>query len=94
MVLAALAADLFGGRQIGEIRAVAFAGVDHRQPGGPPRGEQRLVRLDGAAELRDVVAEHLAEAARLEEIALHVDDEQRALRGDELERIRLGGDAG
>ena len=44
------------------------------RPVGAPGGEQRAVRLDRPAQLRDVVAEHLAEAARLEEIALHVDD--------------------
>ena len=41
---------------------------------GAPGREQLLVRLDGAAQLRDIVAEHFAEAARLEKIALHVDD--------------------
>ena len=35
----------------------------------------------------DVVAERLAEAARLEEVALHVDDDQRAVRGIELELV-------
>ena len=69
---------------------MALARVHDRQAGGAPRGEQRLVRLDGAAQLRDVVAEHLAEAARLEEIALHVDDEQRGLRRDEFEGVRFG----
>jgi len=40
--------------------------------------------------LRHVVAEHLAEAARLEEVALHVDDEQGAALGIERERIGFG----
>ena len=50
------------------------------------------VGLDRPAQLRDVVAEHLAEAARLEEVALHVDDQQRAVERLQLELIRLGRD--
>ena len=41
-----------------------------------------------AAQQRHVVAERLAEAARLEEIALHVDDEQR--RAAEVDGQRVG----
>src|ERR1700728_2455069 len=45
-------------------------------------------RLDRAAQLADIVAERLAEPARLEEIALHVDDQQR--RGPRLQRKLVG----
>ena len=57
---------------------MAFARVHDGQGLGAPCRQQFPVGLDDPAQLRDVVAEHLAEAARLEEIALHVDDEQRA----------------
>ena len=70
---------------------MALARVDDQQPGGAPRRQQSPVRLDRAAQLRHVVAEHLAEAAGLEEIALHVDDQQRAMGGRERERVRFGG---
>ena len=68
---------------------MALARVHDRQLPGAPRRQQLPVGLDGPAQLRDVVAEHLAEAARLEEVALHVDDEQRAAVPGELEGIRL-----
>ena len=68
---------------------MAFAGVHHRQALGAPGREQLSIGLDGPAQLRHIVAEHLAEAARLEKIALHVDDQQRAGRRGELERIRF-----
>ena len=56
-------------------------------------GEQRRGRARSAArEQRDVVAEHLAEAAGLEEIALHVDDDDRHPREIDLDVLRLGGD--
>ncbi len=69
---------------------MAFAGVHDLQAGLAPGGEQLAIGLDGAAKLRDVVAEHLAEPARLEEVALHIDDEQRTFGGHEFKRIRLG----
>ena len=60
-------------------------------PAARARREQPAVRLDRAAQLRHVIAEHFAEAARLEEIALHVDDQQRAMRRRERELVRFGG---
>ena len=56
--------------------------------------EQGPQRRDGAAQLSDVVAEALAEAAGFEEVALHVDDEQRGGRGVEGERVRARIDGG
>jgi hypothetical protein len=50
-----------------------------------------LVRFDGAAQLRDVVAEHLAKTSRLKKIALHVYDQERAVLGSERELVRIGG---
>ncbi len=69
-----------------------FPRVKHWQAERSPSGQQTAVGLDGPAELRHVVAEHLAEPAGLEEIALHVDDDERAMLGREVERIRLGCD--
>jgi hypothetical protein len=56
---------------------VALTGVDHDDPGAPRRLEHPSDRLDRRAQQRDVVAEQLAEAARLDEVALHVDDQER-----------------
>ena len=50
-------------------------------------------RLHGAITAcsgRHVVAERFAEAARLDEVALHVDDDQRGGARIELELVRLG----
>ena len=57
--------------------AVALARVDHQHARRPRGGEQRLSGSTTRRSRRDVVAEPLAEAARLEEVALHVDDHQR-----------------
>ena len=73
---------------------MALTRMHREQPCGPPCPEEPLVRLDRAAQLRDVVAKHFAEAAWLEKVALHVDDEQRAMVGRELEGVGLGGDLG
>ena len=57
--------------------------------------EQRDQRGDGRHDLddrRQIVAERLAEAARLQKVALHVDDDQRGMGGIEVEWERLGGD--
>ena len=67
-----------------------LAGMDRRQARGAPGGQQPAVRLDRPTQLRDVVAEHLAEPAGLEEVALHVDDQQGAMPGRQLEGIGFG----
>ena len=76
------------GRRIGEVGAVAFAGVNDQHPDAPRRLEDILAGTDGGLQPGDVVAESRAEAARLEEIALHVDDHQRRLV--EIDRQRFG----
>ena len=53
----------------------------------------RAIGFDGGAQLRHVIAQHFAESAGLEEIALHVDDQQRACRRREFERIGFGFDS-
>lgn len=52
-------------------------------------GEHLLGGCDRFPQQGHVVAERLAEAARVHEIALHVDDEQRAGARIELELVRL-----
>ena len=53
--------------------------MENGQSRGAPGRQKPSVRFDRAPQLRDVVAEHFAEAARLEKIALHVDDQERAM---------------
>jgi hypothetical protein len=52
---------------------IVRASVEH----APARRDHRLQR-------RDVVAERLAEAARLDEVALHVDDDERVVFGSKV----------
>ncbi len=73
------------GRTIGEVRAVAFARMDHGPAGSAePRDQPGHHGHDGAKR-RDVVAERRAEPARLDEVALHVDDDERGPRGIDLQ---------
>ena len=74
-------ANFLGRRKAAEIRPVSFAGMHHLPAFGAPGSEQSLIRFDGAAKQGHIVAQHFAEAARLQKIALHVDDQQRARRG-------------
>ena len=78
-----LAAGELGGRRVGQVGAVALAGVDHQDAGGARGVERAGAGADRALEQRDVVAERLAEAAGLEEVALHVDDDERGAAGVE-----------
>ena len=86
----AAAANFLGRRQIGEVGPMALARMENGKSGGAPRRQKLAVRLDGAAQLRDVVAEHFAKAAGLEKIALHVDDQERAMLRRERELVRFG----
>ena len=57
----------------------------------PARGlEHALAGCDDRLQRCNVVAERLAEATRLDEIPLHVYDDERGRRRIELEFIRLG----
>src|SRR5207253_8391980 len=78
-LLAAAAHDL-ARRAIGEVRTVAFACVNHHHA-APARGlEHTLAGCDDRLQRCDVVAERLAEATRLDEIPLHVYDDERGRR--------------
>jgi hypothetical protein len=70
---------------------MAFPRMKNRKTGPAPSRQKPLVRFDGAAQLRDVVAEHLAKTSRLKKIALHVYDQERAVLGSERELVRIGG---
>ena len=66
-----------GRRRIGQIGPMAFAGVDDQHAVVARRRRARLaIGSTARAQLRDVVAERLAEAAGLEKVALHVDDDE------------------
>ena len=81
-----------GRRRVGQIGQMAFAGVDDQHAGVARRLQHRRDRLHRARQLRDVVAERFAEAAGLQEVALHVDDEERRGRPVEIDRLGLRGD--
>src|SRR6478735_3665324 len=68
-----------GGRAVGQVGLVPFAGVDHQDPGLAGGGDQRCEWGDDLQQLVDVVAEARAETAGQQEVALHVDDDQRGL---------------
>src|SRR5207245_3050367 len=70
------ATRLLGGWQVGEIRAMAFAGMDDGHADGAGRLEQTPGRQDRPAQQRDVVAERRAKASGLKEVSLHIDDHE------------------
>jgi hypothetical protein len=69
-----------------------LAGVDHEEPRLPRVLQHWPRRRNRAAQLADIVTERFAEAAGLEKIALHVDDDERRSRRLEGEFVRLGFD--
>jgi hypothetical protein len=68
-----------------------FAGVDDLEAFVAPGAEQAPIRFNGAPELRDIVSEHFPEAAGLEKVSLHIDDEERAVRWVKIEVVRFRG---
>src|SRR5258706_1441953 len=87
-------AAALGGRTVGEIGAMSLARVQHAEAVGPTPGEELPHRGHDGGEPAHVVAEGLPEAAPLDEVALHVDDDQGRRRGLEGERIGPGGHLG
>ena len=67
-------------------------GVDHEETCRPGGGEHSSQRSDDGTQQADVVAERLAEPTGLDEVALHVDHDQRDPLGVEAERSGLGSD--
>ena len=92
--LARRAAHDLGRRRVGQIGAMALAGVDDQHAGLARRRQHLRRRLDRGLEQADIVAEGFAESARLEKIALHVDDDQRGTVDVQSDRLRFGGDGG
>src|SRR5262245_9916299 len=74
---------------VGQIRQVPFAGMDYEKASAPRGVEHPRTRLDRGLETRDIVAERRPEAPRLQEVALHVDDDERHSAGIDRERLRL-----
>jgi hypothetical protein len=79
-------------RRIGEIGQVPFAGVHHENSGVTCSLQHVGAGLDRTGRLRDIVAECLAEAAVLEEIALHVDNDERGCGPVKFDRTGLRGE--
>src|SRR6202044_4105400 len=78
----------FVGRRVGEVGAVAFAGVNDQHADAPRGTEHVAAWADGRLQPRDIVAQRSAEPAGFEKIALHVDDHQR--RFVQIDRKRRG----
>src|ERR1043166_3111603 len=85
--LVAAAADDLRRRTIGQIRAVALARVDHHHAALARCLEHAPAWRDHALQWGDIVAECFAEAAPLDEVALHIDDDQRRRLRIELELV-------
>jgi len=85
----AFAPHLLGRRKVSHIRSMPFPGVNHLQTLRAPRRKQLLVRLNRTAKLGNVIAKHLAESTRLQKVALHVDDYERAMSRLEFINIRF-----
>jgi hypothetical protein len=72
-------------RKIGQ---VPLAGMDDEKAAFPRGRKHGGHRLHNARKLRNVIAERFAETARLEKVALHIDDDKR--RSCEIEFDRRG----
>ena len=71
---------------------MALHGVNHWQSGVAESGDQLCDRRDDCSQQRHVIAEALSEPSGLDEISLHVDDDQRCRCRIELEVEGFGGD--
>ena len=71
---------------------MALAGVDHGPALLPGQVDQRRDGRHDGFEQRDIIAEGMAEAAGLNEIALHVDHDERRMTRVEPVRIGVGRD--
>ena len=84
-----------GSGQVAQVGLVRLKGVDYRYAACTRRFEHSGGRSEAAAKRGDVVAEGMAEAALVEEVALPINhDERHAARGRHLVRERLGGGNG
>src|SRR5215470_1598494 len=85
---------LLGRRAAGEIGPMALARVDDEEPARACGLEHLLGGRHSAAQQGDVVAEGLAEAAGVDEVALEVDHQKSSGVGMELVLVGLGDDGG
>jgi hypothetical protein len=83
-----------GRRRIGQVGTVTFARVDHQKAASPSGIEHGAARFDRSCKTGHIIAERFAEATRLEEITLHVDDDKRGSVEVEPQGARLGFDGG
>ncbi len=81
-------------RTIGQIRAMAFLGMNDGEAGFAERSEQPRHGFHGRLEMMHFVTERRAKPARLDEIALHVDDHERELIRTKDVFVGVGGDRG
>src|SRR5258705_13724575 len=84
-----LVAPLLIGRAIGEIGAIALAGIDDRAAGTPGRSDQVAHRRNDRAQGRSIVTLPREIALLREEIDLQIDDQQRRRRRLELAVIGI-----
>jgi hypothetical protein len=84
------AALQLGRRRVGQVGTVTFACVDHQKPASPSGIEHNPARFDRNSKTGYIIAERFAEATRLEEIALHVDDDKRGSVEVEPQGARFG----
>src|SRR5450830_515916 len=82
----------FGRRTVGQIRQMRFARVHHQHAVFARQRQQFRYRRDDGRQRPHIIAEHAAEAAFLDEIALHVDHHQRRAAAVELIGIGNGVD--
>ena len=69
-----------------------LARVDHEEAEAAGGVEHGAARRDGRGQSRDVVAQRFPEAARLQEITLHIDHDERGPIELDLDRTRLAVD--
>ena len=87
------AARLLRRRAVGQLRVVRLLRVDDVQPVPARQRQQPPAGRHDALQRRHVVAQHRAEAAGLEEVALHVDQHHRGVRRVEAVGVGAGVDA-
>ena len=77
-------------RCVGQIRPVPFARVNDQHVDEARGREYVPARRNGGLQSRHVIAERGAETAGLEEVALHINDDQRRPLKLDGQRCRLG----
>src|SRR5690606_15910710 len=76
--------------KVGQVQSMALARVNNVKPELAEAREQRRNRCDHGARQRDVVAEQIDVPALAAKVRLHVDDDERGVRGRELTVVGPG----